>query len=105
MEHPLVATTLDDVVVVNQKPLTSSQGKKPMTSSQGEKPMTSSLVETPMTSRGDKLMTSHDETSDDYQMSFSDLSKELQTELKDLIRWSKSTPEDFESGFNNFQTV
>jgi len=67
--------------------------------------MTSSQGESLMTSGGNKLMTSHDEKSDDYQMSFSDLSKELQTELKDLIRWSKSTPEDFESGFNNFQTV
>ncbi len=58
-----------------------------------------------MTSGGNKLMTSHDEKSDDYQMSFSDLSQELQAELKDLIRWSKSTPEDFESVFNNFQIV
>jgi hypothetical protein len=83
--------------------MTSLQAEKTMTSSLGQTPMTSSQGETPMTSQGDKLMTSHDETSDDYQMSFSDLSKELQTELKDLIRWSKSTPEDFESGLNNFQ--
>jgi hypothetical protein len=35
-------------------------------------------------------------------MSFNDLSPELQTELKDLIRWSKSTREDLDTILNSF---
>ena len=49
--------------------------------------------------------TDADVTFDVFRISFSDLSAELQTELKDLIRWCKSTPEDFESLFNNFQLI
>ena len=81
-------------------------GKSRMTSREEDKLMTSSEEDKLITSQAEqKLMTSQEEKSEDYQMSFDDLSQELQTELKDLIRWSKSTPEDFESVFNNFQTV
>jgi hypothetical protein len=91
--------------VVGKSRMTSREEDKLMTS-QEYKLMTSQEEDKLMTSQEEhKLLTSQEEKSEDCQMSFSDLSKELQTELKDLIRWSKSTPEDFESVFNNFQTV
>ena len=58
--------------------------------------MTSHVVEEP-------IVVDDEASFDVFQMSFADLSLELQTEVSDLIRWCKSTPEDFESLFNNFQ--